>query len=240
MFDGSEWTSAIQPQGKVTEGALENAPVTPPPPKAGRSNPWDRPPTWAKWTAGVVGALLLLGIGSAIGSSGEDDLKTEVAKLESQVDYAQEERDVAEEEAADAHSEASRVRGLRGKIVGEAEDRATEIIGDAKEEKESLNSVQGEITSAENELASVEDSIGGAEEEKALSSIPGDGTFKAEVDYLPGTYRAPGGEGCYWATLNSADPYDIASNENASGPTIANIETPYFQTSGCGTWERME
>ncbi len=85
----------------------------------------------------------------------------------------------------------------------------------------------------------VESSLSGAREEKAKSTIPGDGTFKADVDYIPGTYRAPGGRNCYWATLNSADPYDIASNENATGPTIASIESPYFQTQGCGQWERI-
>jgi uncharacterized protein YjbJ (UPF0337 family) len=240
MFDGEAWMSTVQSAGEVTTDPPAATPAGPPPPTPSPDrNPWGRLPKWAKWAIGVAGAILLLGIGSAIGSSGEDGLKTEIADLESQVNNAQEERDVAEEDAADAHSEASRVRGLRGKIVGEAKDRAGEIVGDAKQEKESLISVEGEVSSAERELANVEGSIGGAEEEKALSTIPGDGTFKAEVDYLPGTYRAPGGPGCYWATLNSADPYDIASNENASGPTIASISSPYFQTSGCGMWERI-
>jgi hypothetical protein len=199
-------------------------------------NWWSRLPNWGRWTIGVVGALILLGIGGAIGSGDEGDLKDEVSTLEGQLASAEEER-------SDAEDKASRIEGLRGKIVREAEGKASTILSGAKSEseeaKENLDSLKREVTSTESELEGVESSLGGAREEKALSTIPGDGTFKAEADYLPGTYRAPGGPGCYWATLNSADPYDIASNENASGPTIASIESPYFQTQGCGKWERI-
>ena len=33
---------------------------------------------------------------------------------------------------------------------------------------------------------------------------------------------------------------DIASNEIGTGPRVATIESPYFQTQGCGTRERIE
>ncbi len=185
---------------------------------------------------GVVSVLLLLVIGALIGGSEEGKLKSEISDLETQVSRVESERDRAE-------GEASRVRGLKAKIVGEANKRAESILGSAKSESESatekLGALKSEVETSQIELEQVESSLSGARAEKAKSTIPGDGTFKAEVDYLPGTYRAPGGPGCYWATLNSADPYDIASNENASGPTIASINSPYFQTKGCGRWERI-
>jgi hypothetical protein len=206
-----------------------------PPDPNKKRNPWTKLPTWAKWTVGIVGALILLGIGGAIGSSNESDLKSEVSHLESKVALVSKER-------AKAEGEAARVQGLESKIVGEAKERAESIVGSAKaeseESKESLGSLKGEVSSAKQELASVEGSLEGAEHTKELSSF-GDGIWKAETDYVPGTYRAPGGSGCYWATLKSANPYDIESNENGTGPQIAEIHTPYFQTKGCGTWTRI-
>lgn len=199
---------------------------------------WAKLPTWAKWTIGVFAALFILAVGAAIGSGEEDSLKSKVSDLESQLVVAEDQQEMAETEATDASSEVSRIKGLRGKIVGEAHERADEIVGDAKGEAAELASVEGEIEEAEGRLSSVESSIGGVKEEAAKSTIT-DGIWQAETDYIPGTYRAPGGSNCYWATLNSADPYDIGSNENGNGSQIASIESPYFQTDGCGTWERI-
>jgi F0F1-type ATP synthase membrane subunit b/b' len=193
------------------------------------------------WVAGIsagVIVLLLIIFGAALSNKSD-----EVKKLETRLASTQTERDEAEGKIDRAEAKVTRIEGLRGKIVGEAENKATSLIGSAKSEaeeaEENLSSLKSEVESTQGELESIEGSLGGAEEEKALSTIPGDGTFKAEADYLPGTYRASGGPGCYWATLNSANPEDIASNENASGPTIASIHTPYFHTQGCGKWERI-
>jgi len=60
------------------------------PPKLGEPKPpregnwFIRLPTWAKWTIGVVAALLLLGAGAAIGSGEEDELKDDIAALEAE------------------------------------------------------------------------------------------------------------------------------------------------------------
>jgi hypothetical protein len=201
-----------------------------------KRNPWSKLPTWAKWTIGVVGALILLSIGAAIGPSNEDSLKSERDEARTEVAQASEDRDRAE-------AEAEAVQARKAVILSKAKADASRIVGDARSESSKLSSelegLSNEVGAAGEELSSVEASLNGAEEEKAKSTIPGDGTFRAEVDYIPGTYESSGGEYCYWATLNSADPYDIASNENATGPTIASIQTPYFQTKSCGTWRRI-
>jgi NADH dehydrogenase/NADH:ubiquinone oxidoreductase subunit G len=190
-----------------------------------KSNPWTKLPTWAKWTIGVVGAFILLGIGAAIGSSEEDDIQTELEEAQAALVAAEQDRDEAEATADD-------ILARRDQILMSAKSQASELTA-------KLDSLQSQVDTAKGELAETESSLAGAEEEVALSSIS-DGIWKAEADYIPGTYRAPGGDGCYWATLNSADPYDIASNENGTGPQVATIESPYFQTKGCGTWERIE
>jgi hypothetical protein len=201
-----------------------------------RGNPWNRLPLWSRWTLGIVGAILLIVIGAAIGSRNEGNLKAE--------------RDEAQQEIAEAENQRDRavalfdsIRGRQEAIVAKAKQQAAHIVDSARSESDELSSkldgLRSTISSREDELSKVESSLEGAREEKAKSTIPGNGTFQAEVDYLPGTYESQGGEGCYWATLNSADPFDIASNENASGQTIASIHSPYFQTKGCGTWKRI-
>jgi hypothetical protein len=198
---------------------------------------WERLPGWAKWMLGIIGAIVLVAIGAAAG--GGESEKGEIEHLQRRIAAVSKERDEAEEAtgeaekaAGDAEDKASRIEGLRGKIVDKAKAQAASI-------EDKADSLQGELSSKEAQLEDVEESLNGAREEKRLSTIPGNGTFQSEVDYMPGTYRSNGGGTCYWATLNSADPFDIASNENATGPTIASIDTPYFQTKGCGRWERI-
>jgi hypothetical protein len=206
---------------------------------------WAHLPSWAKWTIGVIGGMVLLGVGVGIGasSSKEDELKSELTSIESKLQSVSSQLEAEEAVVAEAKAKTQKVYGERDKMLSDAEAEAERILGSAKNESESLQSKvsdrESELEQAEGELAGAEESLTGAREEKRLSSIPGNGTYQAEVDFLPGTYRSSGGSGCYWATLNSADPYDIASNENAAGPTIASIQSPYFQTQGCGKWERI-
>lgn len=189
------------------------------------------------WSGGIF--LVALIIGGAIMGSSNSSLEDEKTKLEEQVDNAQAERDEADIDAEEAEAKTREIEGERSQILADAKDEATKIVGDARAEAKELQNVGAEVSSAKSELADIEDSINGAEEVAAKSVIPGNGTFRAEVDFIPGTYQSSGGSGCYWATLNSADPYDIASNENASGQTIASIQTPYFQTEDCGKWKRV-
>jgi vacuolar-type H+-ATPase subunit H len=219
--------------------------LKPNPTQSGLGGRWTRLPTWAKWTIGVVGGIVLLGLGVGIGASGskEDELKSEMASLESKLHGVSSQLEAEESVVAEAEAKAQKVYDERDKMLSDAEAEAKQIVGSAKNESETLQGKvsdrESELEQAEGELSNVEESLSGVREEKRLSSIPGNGTYQAEVDFLPGTYRSSGGSGCYWATLNSADPYDIASNENATGPTIASIQSPYFQTEGCGKWERI-
>lgn len=59
-------------------------------------------------------------------------------------------------------------------------------------------------------------------------------------DIQPGTYRAPGGRGCYWERLKgfSGSLDDIIANELATGPTVATIAPgdAGFNSRACGQW----
>ena len=68
----------------------------------------------------------------------------------------------------------------------------------------------------------------------------GDGIHRVGTDIAPGTYRAPGGDTCYWARLSglSGEIGDVIANGRFSpNPIVAIASSDIgFETSGCGTW----
>jgi hypothetical protein len=192
----------------------------------------------------LLGAVIVAGLIVTVvlvsGKSGElDDAKAELQQEQAAAVKLEAERDVAQRQA-DA------VRSRKDQILSAAESQAKQILGSAKRERENaeedLSNLESETASASASLEETKASLEGAEQEKNLSSFPA-GIMKAEVDYLLGaTYEASGGAGCYWALLNSANTNDLAGNEFTPNATqqIVTIETPYFTSEGCGTWERIE
>jgi hypothetical protein len=72
------------------------------------------------------------------------------------------------------------------------------------------------------------------------SSVVADGTWQVGSDIAPGTYRARGGESCYWAILNGP-PRGDADNIEENGGFTANVvvtltEGQWFETNDCGDW----
>lgn len=71
----------------------------------------------------------------------------------------------------------------------------------------------------------------------------GDGTWLVGSDVQPGTYRAPGGEGCYWERLSGfgGTTDEIVANDNPVGPVIVTIQATDlgFATAACGAWVPM-
>lgn len=72
----------------------------------------------------------------------------------------------------------------------------------------------------------------------------GDGTWIVGLDIPAGTYRAGGGESCYWSRLSgfSGELSDILANDLPSGGAIVEVLAgdAGFSTHGCGRWERVE
>ena len=126
--------------------------------------------------------------------------------------------------------------------MGGAQDKAEGIVGAARDElaktKDELAGAQAQLSTTEGKLSDVQSSLDEAQETQQLSSF-GNGIWQSGTDFLPGTYRAPGGGACYWAKLNSGDTQDIASNSIGSGQQLATIDSAFFETDGCGTWERV-
>lgn len=209
---------------------------------------WRKLPTWAKWTFGGVGAIVLLAIGIGIGASGskEDELKSELASTEAKLEQVS--ADLEDEELAvqEADRKASKVYRERGRIVRAAEREARQIVGNARSESERLSgkisSEKSDLARVEADLAETESELGGAEERVAKGKIT-DGVWQIEKDYLPGTYEAPGGGSCYWALLSGlggGGVEDIIENGGFNKHQILTIESPYFETRSCGTWTLVE
>lgn len=214
-----------------------------PNPAAGSSakNWWNRLPTWAKWTIGVVGAFIFMGIGGAIASS-----ENEEAKLEEQIAALEERVEASHERTEAAQQKVAAIEGEVDKLTAQAEAKAERIVKDAKAEASSLegsaSSAKQELESIEGELSETESELGGAEERVAKGTIT-DGTWQLERDYLPGTYEAPGGGSCYWALLSSlggGGVEGIIENGGFNKHQILTIESPYFETRACGTWKLIE
>ena len=69
-------------------------------------------------------------------------------------------------------------------------------------------------------------------------SIPEDGTFLVGSDVKAGTYKAPGGNLCYWARLKDASGQGIIINGLGAGQQLVSVKSSdkAFQTHGCGPW----
>lgn len=189
--------------------------------------------------AALVGVVMVIaGCGSS-GSGEEEALQQKVHKLSGELAAVR-----SKEKAAVSRAEAAKTKIERSRttILHQAEGKARKIVGGAEAKARELADVESEISSKEGELASVEESLHGAQQAKSLTSF-GAGIMKAEVDYAPGaTYETSGGRGCYWALLNSANTSDMAGNEFTEAATqqIVTIETPYFTSEDCGTWKEIE
>lgn len=82
----------------------------------------------------------------------------------------------------------------------------------------------------------------GADKPSAPKTSMGDGMYKVGTDIAAGTYKAKGGEACYWErdkdALHGID--SIAANDNVTGQAVVTITSKdaYFKTADCGTWKK--
>jgi hypothetical protein len=114
---------------------------------------------------------------------------------------------------------------------------------------ETINPDPASVKTAEAILAACEKKLGvlgdaSEEDAKPQGNTFSDGTWRVGADIKPGTYRAAGGEGCYWARLrNFTGENDIISNSftGSEGQATATIKPTDkgFKTAGCGTWKKI-
>lgn len=199
-----------------------------------------RQPMASVLVALAIGLVLAGGIGTALVLSKSAD----ISDLESELDSTSASLAEVESERDQAEEFANRIRARKNSIIGKAKTRADGIVSDAKSElarvQSKLSSARSGLDVTEGRLEQLQNSLDDAKRTKQLSSF-GDGIWQADADYIPGTWRAPGGPGCYWAKLNSGNTSDIADNNftTGGGQQVITLDSAFFETSDCGTWERI-
>jgi hypothetical protein len=114
----------------------------------------------------------------------------------------------------------------------ETELNAAEAVAeDAAQQKAQLSAKESQLDKREAGLEK-------AEATQKRNTIT-DGIWKVGTDFDSGTYRAEGGEGCYWALLGSADTSDIVNNGGFGPNQTVTIDSPWFETNGCGEWAKI-
>jgi outer membrane murein-binding lipoprotein Lpp len=212
-----------------------STPAFPPPPPPSKSRK-----TWTRRKAIVIivaVAIVCLAIGGASSKNTAnkaedkaDQRSADVAFLEDSLTAAEEERDEAREQAVAAEDEA---------VVVAEETLAT---GQAELDTRSadLDERQASLDQAEADVAAREEAVGVAEAAREANSFT-DGIYAVGTDIQPGQYHTDGASGmCYYASLG-ADGQDIIDNNivDGGGPATTIIDSPFFESSGCGTWTKV-
>jgi outer membrane murein-binding lipoprotein Lpp len=138
--------------------------------------------------------------------------------------------------AACATDDSDQVAQLRSELQ-EQEAEIAALTAENERLKDSLQAV-----SAPQGFATEEPTAEPTEEPASTASATiDDGIWQVGTDIRPGTYRAPGGGGCYWARLRSANPNSIIVNGFAGENQTVELaaEGEWFETDDCGTWTRL-
>lgn len=250
IWDGEKWvTPGSDPQPATEASQASPSPTSPPTPPLEPASRADRlratisrrPLASAAVCLGI-GLLLAAAITAAITvpqiSSANDDrdgLAATLADTQTSLEEAQNERDQAQQVA-------TRIRGQRDEIISGAKAQATKLVDTAKQKLGDINDqieqAQGELTSTQSKLDSVNASLEQAQATKQMSTF-GDGTWSVGEDILAGTYRSTAGGGCYWEILKSPSGGGLNNIvDNGFGPnaTITISTGQWLRVEDCGEW----
>jgi hypothetical protein len=205
---------------------------------------WDGFKRLRWWGKTLIALGILATLGAATQAStitrledDKTDLAATIAELETQLA-------TTEHEAVSTRAELeSRIDALKETITAEQERAdGAEAAAKRKVERENLDRLQRldrrakALDDREADLVARERAVAEAEGRIAANSFE-DGVYEVGRDIEPGTYRAPGSSGCYWARQSSPDETDIISNHYGAGQVVATLNAgEFFRTDGCGTW----
>jgi hypothetical protein len=169
-------------------------------------------------------SVLALGVGYAAGfaASGVGDLREEMS-------------------AASLHLEAARAE------TQSVEEELAVALGRAQEAEDTLASREAELVDLENDLRAREQELDDREgdiratEQRVARSTFGDGIWQVGVDIPPGLYRSAAGGDCYWAKLSNATGNfsSIITNGGFEANQTVQIDSAWFESSGCGEWTKI-
>jgi hypothetical protein len=118
------------------------------------------------------------------------------------------------------------------------DERDEQLTADAEDIRRDRAEAEDRVEQAKQEAAEVE-----AATEAAKPEEISDGTWEVGSDLSAGTYRAAGGEYCYWEIRTSAHAGgsidEILENGLGKNPTVTLSEGQWFESNECGTWTEL-
>jgi hypothetical protein len=107
-----------------------------------------------------------------------------------------------------------------------------------------LDAQQRQLDRSREQLGNLRQAVAGQSRTAPTPAATGsasfeDGLYQVRVAIQPGQYRADGSDSCYWAKLSTGDTNRVIVNHFGAGPQTVTIDSPYFESEGCGTWTKV-
>jgi hypothetical protein len=195
--------------------------------------PEKQPKTWKRSKAIialVATGCVCLGLGGMSSNGKADEAEKRADEAEAALAMAE-----GDATAAEAQTEA---RDEAEAIVAEGQAANDARSAELDTRNADLDAREAAVAQRETDIAARETAVGAAEAARDANSF-GDGVYAVGTDIQPGTYHTDGSRDlCYYATLG-ADGSDILDNNIVDGgPATVVINSPFFESNGCGTWTR--
>lgn len=175
----------------------------------------------------IVGAVVILVVGIGLGVAGKPPASTK-------------KQDAAialwEERALEAEDQVNERKAIMEADIAAADaDNAAVAKAESDAKAEAAAEAKAAFDAASAKAAA------DAAVTAAKDTIDSDGVYEVGVDKNPGKWKTAGtGRSCYYAILRSSATNDIADNNNVTGPATVTINAgQYFESSRCGTWQRV-
>jgi hypothetical protein len=126
-----------------------------------------------------------------------------------------------------------------------AEQQTSSLRRDAARKQRAIDAGQRQIARDREELARLRERIAHLARPQepppaaAAASSFADGLYQVGVAIQPGQYRTNGADSCYWAKLSTGDTNRVIVNKLGAGAQSVTIDSPYFESEGCGTWTKV-
>jgi hypothetical protein len=188
--------------------------------------------------AAVVGVIILLGGGVAIGAAANSHA-SELAAARSVQALQHRQIDTLTTQLGTARSQAATAQAQANSAVADANAKAASAYA-------TRNAALDQRAAA---LKNREHAVAALAGEMQASKVTGDGVYVVGHDIKSGVYHTPGSSNtgqadCYYALLrsntNTSDVSNIITNDNFDGPNTADISGAYaFEVSGVCTWYKV-
>ena len=125
-----------------------------------------------------------------------------------------------------------------------AEQQVSSLRQTVEQQQAALDDQQRQIDHDQEQQARLRQSIARQARAPRLPAVTNaasfdDGIYQVRVAIQPGRYHTDGSDSCYWAKLSTGDTNRIIVNNIGSGPQTVAVDSPYFESEGCGTWAKV-